>query len=246
MPIFDQGYQHWQGPLAPFRWRWLAIARHGVRALWKSKIIKLALVAAWMPAILLVVILALWGMIEQRAESILAIARNMEIPAEMLAKPQDFRGPVWTILYRYFFKIEVLVAIFLVLAVGPGLISRDLRFNALPLYFSRPIRRIDYFFGKLAVIGFFIAATTIVPAMVACLPRWPVVQSGPLRLSRYAPLAVGRHPLRARDHDVRRLADARALVAFAAVDLRRHRVGRFLLHHAIDQRHLDRNGLPCD
>src|SRR5205085_1550471 len=43
------------------------------------------------------------------------------------------------------------------------------RFNALPLYFSRPLRRIDYFLGKLGVIGFFLATTLIVPAAVAYL-----------------------------------------------------------------------------
>src|SRR5437588_861260 len=53
--------------------------------------------------------------------------------------------------------------------VGPGLISRDLRFNALPLYFSRPLRRVDYFLGKLGVIGFFLAATVVVPAVGAYL-----------------------------------------------------------------------------
>ena len=55
----------------------------------------------------------------------------------------------------------------LVLLVGPGLISQDLRFNALPLYFSRPLRRFDYFLGKLGVIGFFLGAVAIVPAVVA-------------------------------------------------------------------------------
>ena len=36
----------------------------------------------------------------------------------------------------------------LVLLVGPDLISQDLRFNAMPLYFSRPVRRLDYFAGQ--------------------------------------------------------------------------------------------------
>ena len=44
----------------------------------------------------------------------------------------------------------------LVLLVGPELISQDLRFNAMPLYFSRPVRRIDYFAGKLGVIAVFL------------------------------------------------------------------------------------------
>lgn len=172
MPIFDQGYQHWQGPLTNYGWRWWAIARHGVRATLKGKIIKVMLLGAWMPAIALVVVLALWGLLEQQAETVMNLVRQMlpkDILDSVLAKPQEYRSAVWTIAYTYFFQAELFWSMFLVLAVGPSLISKDLRFNALPLYFSRPIRRIDYFIGKLGVIAFFIAATTIVPAVVAYL-----------------------------------------------------------------------------
>ncbi|MFL5327491.1 MAG: ABC transporter permease [Gemmataceae bacterium] len=168
MPIFDQGYQHWQGPLTAFRWRWLAVARHGVRATLKSKIVRIMLLLAWVPALALVVVLALWGLLEQQAESVLTFLKQI-LPPDVIAKPQEYRAAVWTIVYDYFFKTELTWTIFLVLAVGPSLISKDLRFNALPLYFSRPIRRLDYFLGKLGVIAFFIAATTIAPALVAYL-----------------------------------------------------------------------------
>ena len=50
---------------------------------------------------------------------------------------------------------------------GRQLISQDLRFNAMPLYFSRPLRRSDYFLGKLAVIGGFLGMVIIVPALIA-------------------------------------------------------------------------------
>jgi ABC-2 type transport system permease protein len=56
-----------------------------------------------------------------------------------------------------------------VLTVGPDLVSQDLRFNAMPLYFSRPIRRLDYFLGKLGVIGVFLAAVAVAPAVAAYL-----------------------------------------------------------------------------
>ena len=55
----------------------------------------------------------------------------------------------------------------LVVMAGPNLISRDLRFNALPLYFSRPLTRLDYFLGKLGVIAALVAAVAVLPAVVA-------------------------------------------------------------------------------
>src|SRR5260370_40939913 len=56
---------------------------------------------------------------------------------------------------------------FLVVVAGPGLISRDLRFNALPLYFARPLTRLDYFLGKLGVIGALVGTVAVVPAVLA-------------------------------------------------------------------------------
>lgn len=168
MPIFDQGYQHWQGRLSGHGWRWLAVTRHGVRALLKSWIVRLMMLVAWLPAIALVGFLTLWGLLEQQAQSVISFLQAL-LPPEMIAQPQDFRAAVWTIAYSYFFKAELVCSLFLVLVVGPNLVSRDLRFNALPLYLSRPVRRIDYFVGKLGVIGFFLAATAVVPAVGAYL-----------------------------------------------------------------------------
>lgn len=168
MPIFDQGYQHWTGPVSGHAWRWLTITRHGVKSQLKGRMLKLLLLGAWVPAIALVVALAVWGLLEQQAESVLTFLRTF-VPPEVIAQPADYRSAVWTIAYSYFFKAELTAALFLVILVGPNLISRDLRFNALPLYFSRPLRRIDYFLGKLGVIGFYLLAILVMPAVVAYL-----------------------------------------------------------------------------
>ena len=164
MPIFDQGYQHWQGTLSGHGWRWLAVTRHGVRALSKNWIVRLLMLVAWVPAIALVAALTTWGLLEQQVDSILRIVQGI-LPAEIVTDPKAYRSAIWTVAYSYFFKAELICTLFLVLIVGPNLVSRDLRFNAFPLYFSRPLRRIDYFLGKLGVIGFFLAATSIVPAV---------------------------------------------------------------------------------
>jgi ABC-2 type transport system permease protein len=168
MPIFDQGYQHWQGQLSGHGWRWLAVARHGVRAQLQNRFVRLLLFIAWMPAVALVATLTLWGLLEQQAESVINLLQRL-LPPEVVAQPRDYRTAIWTVAYTYFFKAELLCSLFLVMLVGPNLVSRDLRFNALPLYLSRPVRRIDYFFGKFGVIGFFLAATVIVPAIGAYL-----------------------------------------------------------------------------
>ena len=50
----------------------------------------------------------------------------------------------------YVFQLRVVVMIIFVAAQAPELVSRDLRSHVLPLYFSRPLRRMDYPLAKLA------------------------------------------------------------------------------------------------
>jgi ABC-2 type transport system permease protein len=87
----------------------------------------------------------------------------------MLLDPHPYRTTAWTLAYYYFFSTEMYLIMLMVVVVGPGLISRDLRFNALPLYFSRPLTRSDYFIGKLGVIGTLVAAVAVGPAVLAYL-----------------------------------------------------------------------------
>ena len=167
MPIFDQGYQHWQGQLSGHARRWLTITWHGVRAQFKNRWTRLAVFISLSPALILASVLVLWGLLEQQSELIRPLLNILRLPPEMTSGPQAFRTAVWTLSYYYFFEVETFLAMIVVLLVGPNLISQDLRFNAIPLYFSRPLRRFDYFAGKLGVIAFYLVAVAILPAVIA-------------------------------------------------------------------------------
>jgi ABC-2 type transport system permease protein len=170
MPIFDQGYQHWQGKLAGHTWRWLAITRQGVRQQIGRRRTKWLVASAYVPALVLASILVFWGLLEQQSTLLTPLMFLVQgLPEEVRIGPKAYRGAIWTVAFSEFFVFETFFAMLLVLAVGPDLVSQDLRFNAMPLYFSRPIRRIDYFLGKLGVIGFFLAAVAVVPAVAAYL-----------------------------------------------------------------------------
>lgn len=58
----------------------------------------------------------------------------------------------------YVFRLRALVTIIFVAAQAPELVSRDLRSNVLPLYVSRPMRRLDYPLAKYAA---FLAACLV-------------------------------------------------------------------------------------
>jgi ABC-2 type transport system permease protein len=169
MPIFDQGYQHWSGELTGHRWRWLAITRHGVRIGMKNRLLRIALLVAWLPAVVLAFSLCVWGLIEQKSDLVQPLMQFVTsiLGQEIVDNPKTFRVEVWTLCYDYFLLTELRFSMIVILLVGPGLISRDLRFNALPLYFSRPLRRIDYFIGKLGIVVAFLGLVLVVPSVIA-------------------------------------------------------------------------------
>ncbi|NNM88546.1 MAG: ABC transporter permease subunit [Phycisphaerae bacterium] len=168
MPIIDQGYQHWSGRLAGHRWRWLAITRHGVKIAMRSYFLRYVLLVAWVPALVLVTTLSAWGLLERKSKLARIFSQFMQfMNPGVIAYPRHYRAEVWRLAYGYFFHVELFFAMIVILIVGPGLISRDLRVNALPLYFSRPLRRIDYFLGKLGVVATFLGMVLIVPAVIA-------------------------------------------------------------------------------
>jgi ABC-type transport system involved in multi-copper enzyme maturation permease subunit len=78
-----------------------------------------------------------------------------------------------------------MVAIILVFA-GAGLISDDLKYNSLQLYFSRPIRKREYFFGKASVLVFFLFIVSLVPGLILYMMK--IVFSGSLKF-------IGEYPL---------------------------------------------------
>ncbi len=63
----------------------------------------------------------------------------------------------------------LIFAFFTTLFVGPGLISPDLRNNALPLYFSRPLTRTGYLVGKGLVLALVLSLMTWVPGLLLWL-----------------------------------------------------------------------------
>jgi len=61
---------------------------------------------------------------------------------------------------------QMMVSFILIMVVGPGLISPDLRNNALPLYLSRPVSKTYYILGKLLVLLVLGSMVTWVPGLL--------------------------------------------------------------------------------
>jgi ABC-2 type transport system permease protein len=75
----------------------------------------------------------------------------------------------------YIFQLRVLVMIIFIAAQAPELVSRDLRSHVLPLYFSRPLRRLDYPLAKLA--AFIVACLAMIEIPLLFLYLGTITQS---------------------------------------------------------------------
>src|SRR5262249_51879975 len=112
--------------------------------------------------------LTFWGLLEQQSSLLQPFMFLLQsLPEEVRSGPKAYRAAVWAFAFNTFFAVEPFFCMLLVLSVGADLVSQDLRFNAVPLYLSRPLRRLDYFAGKLGVIAVFLAAVAVAPAVAA-------------------------------------------------------------------------------
>jgi ABC-2 type transport system permease protein len=76
----------------------------------------------------------------------------------------------------YVFRLRGLVMVIFVAAQAPELVSRDLRSHVLPLYFCRPMRRLDYPLAKLA--AFTVACLALIEIPLLLLYLGTIVSAG--------------------------------------------------------------------
>jgi ABC-2 type transport system permease protein len=69
----------------------------------------------------------------------------------------------------YLFQLRVVVMIIFIAAQAPELVSRDLRSHVLPLYFCRPLRRLDYPLAKVAAFTTACLAIIEIPLLLLYL-----------------------------------------------------------------------------
>lgn len=143
MPIHDQGYRRYTGTRAPAGRAWSVIAKAGVRTLLARRAFIGLLLLAWIPFLV-------------RAVQIYAAAN---LPQAQFLAP-DAR------MFRQFLDQQEVFLFFITVYAGSGLIANDRRANALQIYLSKPLTRLEYVFGKFAVLLTLLLLVTWVPAVM--------------------------------------------------------------------------------
>jgi ABC-2 type transport system permease protein len=143
MPIHDQGYRHYSGQRAAHGGAWWVIARTHMMSSVRYRWFIVVLVVAWVPFVV-------------RAVQIYFASTNAQVAQLLATTPDTFRE----------FLSQQRLFVFLVIIMQSGLIADDRRTNALQLYLSKPLTRVEYILGKLIPPLAFVLAVTLLPAVV--------------------------------------------------------------------------------
>jgi ABC-2 type transport system permease protein len=154
MAVYEQTYRRYAGPLTPEWSRFLIIPRHAYRAVFNSKLFTAFFVICFLPLLVEAILIYLHCNV-----SALAI---MQVNVRELI-------PIDAFFFQAFISIQGGFAFFVALLIGPPLVSRDLRNNALPLYLCRPFSRTEYVLGKMSVILILLSVVTWVPQLLLFL-----------------------------------------------------------------------------
>lgn len=154
MAVYEQTYKRYDGKLTPEWSRFLIIPRHAYRAVFSSKLFTAFFAICFLPLLVEAILIYLHHNI-----SALAI---MQVNVRELV-------PINASFFETFVSIQGGFAFFVALLVGPPLVSRDLRNNALPLYLCRPFSRTEYVMGKMSVLLILLSAITWAPQLLLFL-----------------------------------------------------------------------------
>ena len=147
MPIYEQTYRRHEarGPLR--RVRFWPITREALRLILARRAFLILLMMSWLPFVIRVI-------------QIYVITRFPEVNRIL---PVDGR------LFGDFLGWQAVIAMFITIFAGAGLVASDLRTGAILVYLSRPLTRRDYVLGKLAVLLLLNLFITLVPGLLLYL-----------------------------------------------------------------------------
>ena len=147
MPIHDQGYRRYAGLRESHGRTWWVIARAGVMERLRERKFLGLLLFAWLPFIV-------------RAVQFYVVS-NWSQAATLFAPSAST--------FRDFLDQQSIFVFFITMYVGAGLIANDRRANALQIYLSKPLTRVDYVVGKLTTLLIFLVGVTWVPGILLLL-----------------------------------------------------------------------------
>ena len=165
-------YDRWSGELNKGRWTWLAIVVTGIRLALKGQVTRVLVMTGGVVVLGSCIVLYIVSLLEvvvgtNQARGLFEFVQTfLRVDISGVAQIEQFREPLWRSMFLLTIKIQMLWVLLVVARVGPGLIARDLRSRALPIYFAKPVTPLTYLTGKWLVVASFIAMVMLVPNLL--------------------------------------------------------------------------------
>jgi ABC-2 type transport system permease protein len=151
MAVYELTYKQYLGKLTPEWSRFMVVPRHALRDAFKSKLFTAFYVFCFLPLLVEAILIYLH-------HNVSALAILQVNVRELLPIDNSF--------FHTFVNLQNGFAFFVALLLGPPLVARDLRNNALPLYLCRPFSRTEYVLGKMSVLIILLSLMTWVPQLL--------------------------------------------------------------------------------
>ena len=177
MAVYDRLYRPYSGPTTPEWSRFLVITRYAMKDVFRSKLMVVFFTFCFVFPLIAA------GMIYLRHNADL-----LDVLGAMGAEVGDW-VPIDGFFFNIFLRVQGGFAFFLVLFVGPRLISRDLANNGLALYLSRPFSRAEYVAGKVTILIGLTSLVTWIPGLLLVILQFSL--EGGEWLSKYPSVPMG-------------------------------------------------------
>lgn len=160
MAIYDRTFRRYTGAMTPQATRFLVLTQYDFKDVFKSKLRVFFYALFLFPPLLMALRIYVFSYIMSK-----------DLPEEwhVILDQIRFDGDSVKLLGLY---LQCNLAFFMTLLIGPGLVSRDLANNGLPLYLSRPISRAEYVLGRLSVLFVLLSGLTWVPILGLFSLQW--------------------------------------------------------------------------
>lgn len=151
MAVYKRGYQRYDGPLTTHWQRMLVLPRFAWQRLFQQRLVLVLLIASLIWPLLCAGFIYLSNRLDLLQDFPGNLKRMVEIDGKF---------------FLIFMNVQSVFAVFLAALTGPGLIAPDLANNALPLYFSRPLTRVDYVAARMTTLVGLLSLSTWIPGVL--------------------------------------------------------------------------------
>ena len=189
MPIHNLGYREWEGERLSGGSRWTVVAGIGIQRAWQNMWLRRIAFVVWAAPLMYGILIFLGEQYLSNPSAVIPpnsdrlLARFL--PAEAMPEIRDtlanldtmnpeerltiVRPVLWKAVLLALQRSQMLGLVLVIGLVAPPLISTDVRSRAFLLYFSRPLTRFQYIFGKFMTVATFVSLVLLLPQLLLYL-----------------------------------------------------------------------------